>query len=183
MKTKLAVIANITVVSCMSYFLYDAVSKDKQEKEQVELILEQVKAQEVKMAELQCLAENVYHEARNEGLSGQRAVAWATLNRVANKSYPNSVCDVVYQAELNDKGIPIRNKCQFSWYCDGKSDAIENKAAWNVAFEIADIVMSAYGKEIDPTDGAFMYHAHYVRPYWASSYDKTTRIDSHIFYN
>ena len=133
--------------------------------------------------QLTCLAKNIYHEARNEGMTGQRAVAWATLNRVHSDKYPDTVCEVVYQAVLNEDGIPLRNECQFSWFCDGKSDEIENQAAWNVAEQIAVEVTNSYGKETDPTNGAFMYHAYYVEPYWATSYEKTARIDSHIFYN
>jgi spore germination cell wall hydrolase CwlJ-like protein len=126
---------------------------------------------------------NIYHEARNDGITGQRAVAWATINRVASDKYPDTICDVVYQAEFNENGIPFKNKCQFSWFCDGKSDEIQDQAAWRVAERIAEEVMNAHGKETDPTNGSIMYHAHYVTPYWAASYEKQVRIDSHIFYN
>jgi len=38
------------------------------------------------------------------------------------------------------------------------------------------------GKVKDPTEGATHYHATYVRPAWAKTKTKTTRIDRHIFY-
>jgi len=35
---------------------------------------------------------------------------------------------------------------------------------------------------LDFTDGATHYHATYVRPAWAKTKTRTTRIDRHIFY-
>lgn len=181
--TKIALAANAAVLASMVYLYHDVKTTEAaQEAEAVAITLE-VERQMTLAKELNCLATNIYHEARNDGMTGQRAVAWATLNRVESPSYPNTVCEVVYQAELNENGIPLRNKCQFSWFCDGKSDDIEDQASWNVAQSIAEEVMNAYGKETDPTNGAIMYHAHYVEPFWVSSYNETARIDSHIFYN
>jgi len=77
-------------------------------------------------SEAHCLALNIYHESRSDNLAGQYAVADVVLNRVENKRYPNTVCDVVYQGKMKpswkdpEKMIPIRNMCQFSWYCEGK---------------------------------------------------------------
>lgn len=173
-----------SAIACvMAYSLYDKISTEKFEQTQAEMIAEEVAEQMFLSAELECLAKNIYHEARSDGITGQRAIAWATLNRVHSDKYPDTICGVVYQAVLNEEGVPLRDECQFSWFCDGKSDDIQNQASWNVAEQIAIDVINSYGKETDPTDGAFMYHAHYVEPYWASSYEKTVRIDSHIFYN
>lgn len=181
--TKIAFVANAAVLASMVYLYKENMSMQaSQEAEAVAIALE-VERQMTRAKELNCLATNIYHEARNDGLTGQRSVAWATLNRVESPSYPNTICEVVYQAQLNENGIPLRNKCQFSWFCDGKSDDIEDQASWNIAQSIAEEVMNAYGKETDPTNGAIMYHAHYVEPFWVSSYTETARIDSHIFYN
>ena len=137
----------------------------------------------VKKRELRCLAENVYHEARGESITGKRAVAWVTMNRVTDKRYPNTVCDVVYQARLAPTGFPLRNKCQFSWYCDGKSDAIRNKSDWKDAMQIAEQVWNNHMKIPDPVIGAVMYHSDYIdSPKWAKDYTKLVRIDKHIFY-
>ena len=181
--TKIAVTANVIIVASMMYLYNDKFQTEiAQENEAIAITLE-VEKQLQNAKDLNCLATNIYHEARNEGLTGQRAVAWATMNRVESPKYPNSVCDVVYQAELNENGVPLKNRCQFSFYCDGKPDTVDDLAAWNVAEIVAEEVMTAYGVETDPTNGAIMYHAHYVTPYWASSYEKTARIDTHIFYN
>ena len=129
-----------------------------------------------------CLSLNLYHEARSEGRLGMKAVGWVTLNRVHSERYPNTVCDVVYQARLNDNGNPIRNQCQFSWWCDGLSDTPYDEVAWIEAQDIAHEVLQNYGVIEDPTESAIMYHASYVNPYWADSYDLTVRIGMHIFY-
>lgn len=130
----------------------------------------------------QCLAMNIYHEARGDSSLGQKAVGFVTLNRVYDSRYPNTICDVVYDAHVDSRGFPLRNKCQFSWYCDGKSDTPKSVQAWQEAKDLAHWVMQNYGVTDDYTDGATMYHASYVNPYWASSYDRTVRIDTHIFY-
>ena len=69
----------------------------------------------------ECLALNIYHEAKGESELGQRAVAYVTLNRAHDPAYPDDICDVVYQA-VKKNGVPVKNQCQFSWYCDGKDD-------------------------------------------------------------
>lgn len=129
-----------------------------------------------------CLALNIYHEARSDSRLGQRAVGYVTLNRVHDSRYPDTVCDVVYQAHLDSNGNPRRNQCQFSWYCDGKSDTPQNQRKWEQIQQIAHQILNNYGKREDFTEGAVMYHASYVNPYWASSYTRTVRIDTHIFY-
>jgi spore germination cell wall hydrolase CwlJ-like protein len=74
----------------------------------------------------------------------------------------------------------VLGKCQFSWYCDGKSDKPTNKKAWFQAKEIASIVLD--GGVFDFTEGATHYHAYYVYPSWRKTKTKVARIDSHIFY-
>ena len=181
--TKIGLVTNAVIAAAMLNVYCNKISQDRLEVIQADMIAQEVATQIHQANELQCLATNIYHEARSEGLTGQRAVAWATMNRVSSDAYPDTVCEVVYQAKLTEAGTPIQDKCQFSWYCDGKSDDIENETAWNEAVTIAEEVMYNYDIETDPTNGAIMYHAAYVEPYWASSYEKTARIDTHIFYN
>ena len=79
-----------------------------------------------------CLALNTYHEAKNQSMIGQIAVAEVVMNRVQDKRFPNSVCEVVKQGptrpswEDPKKEYPIKHRCQFSWYCAGKSDVPKN---------------------------------------------------------
>jgi N-acetylmuramoyl-L-alanine amidase len=131
---------------------------------------------------LMCLALNVYHESRSQSLIGQISVAQVTMNRVRDERYPDNVCDVVYQGEHYkwNPSVPIKNRCQFSWYCDGKSDEPKDKGAWEHAMLVAHGVY--YGNLDDFVEGATHYHAYYVLPDWASSKTFITRIDDHIFY-
>lgn len=133
---------------------------------------------------IECLAKNIYFEAGNQSELGMKAVAYVTLNRVFDDRYPDTVCDVVYQAHLNSNGQPKRHQCQFSWYCDGKSDKVRSRELFMTAVLVASEVMDDYRKQhdYDPTGGATMYHAFYVKPNWARHYKRTVRIDSHIFY-
>ena len=49
---------------------------------------------------IQCLAVNIYHEARDQGTAGKLAVSAVVLNRVNDKRFPNTVCEVVLQAHM-----------------------------------------------------------------------------------
>lgn len=124
--------------------------------------------------DVRCLALNIYHEARSETESGQVAVALVTLNRVASKAFPGSICAVVKQGGVK------RNRCQFSWWCDGRSDEPTNEKAWQRAMRIARRVIEA--SVPDPTHGALYYHASYCKPSWSSAFKRTARIGQHLFY-
>ena len=131
---------------------------------------------------LVCLALNVYHEARDQPFIGQVAVAQVVMNRVRDDRYPDTVCDVVKQGPTYSwaEDYPVRHRCQFSWYCDGKSDKPRDTKAYEQARMIAHGVY--YGNLDDFVEGATHYHAHYVYPEWAKSKTRTVRIDDHIFY-
>ena len=130
--------------------------------------------------EKECLAENVYFEARGQGQAGWVAVAQVTLNRVQDKRFPNTICEVVKQGLTYENGYPIKNKCQFSWYCDGKSDKIKNIIVYNKIIELMNYILDQ--GLFDITDGPTHYHADYVRPDWAKTKTKTIEIEDHIFY-
>lgn len=125
-----------------------------------------------------CLALNVYWEARSEDVISQASVAWVALNRVRNPRYPSNACAVITEAKLW-KGHPIRDQCQFSWYCDGLSDFPKNKDAFSWAVHIAKLVID--GAISDPTEGSTHYHADYVNPKW-KKLKKTVTIGIHHFY-
>ena len=125
--------------------------------------------------DLECLALNVYWEARSESLLGQTAVAAVTLNRVAAPAFPDTVCEVVYQGE--ERG---RHLCQFSWRCDGRSDQPRNPIAWEEARRMARRALS--DGVADPTGGALWYHAAHVLPRWAGEMTLHARIGHHLFY-
>ena len=130
-------------------------------------------------AAIMCLALNIYHEARGESIAGQIAVAQVTMHRKESTQYPDTVCGVVKQGKYKN-GIPVLYKCQFSWWCDGKSDEAKNEEQWEQSKELAEKVYFGYIPDI--VEGALHYHATSVNPYWASSYSKVVQIDNHIFY-
>jgi N-acetylmuramoyl-L-alanine amidase len=134
-----------------------------------------------KADEVECLALNIYHEARNQPTAGKLAVAQVTLNRVKHDRFPNTICGVVYQGYyLNNN--PIKHKCQFSWWCDGKSDKPKEIESWNYALMLARHMHEGFFDNIDVVKDATHYHAVYVKPYWTKEKKKVKVIADHIFY-
>ena len=135
-----------------------------------------------------CMAKNIFFEAAIESTAGKLAVAHVTLNRVDSKQFPNSVCEVVYEGPhytaSNGTQYPVRDRCQFSWYCDGKGDdPREGSRLWEDAQELAKYVLLRQEELPDITDGALHYHASYIdATKWAKKTKITTKIDTHIFY-
>ena len=126
-------------------------------------------------AEQKCLAEGIYFEARGEDVKGQAAVAQVILNRVRNPAYPSTICGVVYQNKS------WRNRCQFSFACDGTRPRVRSEHHYRVAKEVAMAVTA--GKVFIPEVGsATHYHATYVNPRWARTMEKMKKIGLHIFY-
>ena len=131
--------------------------------------------------QVQCMALNVYYEARGSNLADRAAVADVVLNRVNDSRYPDTVCGVVKQGLQDANGNMLRNKCQFSWYCDGKHDRPQDEDRWVEAQSIAWNIVEE-GKFRGITEGATHYHATYVNPRWASTLQLVGRIGAHIFY-
>ena len=50
---------------------------------------------------VECLAKNIYHEARGEPANGKQAVAHVVLNRVNRNDFPNTICAVGYSSILS----------------------------------------------------------------------------------
>ena len=138
--------------------------------------------------EVTCMEKNIFFEAAIESTAGKLAVAHVTLNRVESKYFPNTVCNVVYEGlhytHASGKEFPVRDRCQFSWYCDGKGDEPrEGSRLWEDSQELARYVLLRQEELPDITDGALHYHASYIdAPRWAKSKKITTKIDTHIFY-
>ena len=126
--------------------------------------------------QVDCLAQNIYHEAGHETKEGQIAVALVTLNRLASGNYGNDVCGVVNQK--------TNGMCQFSWVCQPfiatKSLTGTNNSLYNNIRDLAVYVIMNYDNMKDVTHGATYYHADYVNPGWGLP--KTTQIGRHIFY-
>lgn len=118
--------------------------------------------------ELDCLAQNIYFEARNQSLSGKLSVANVTKNRVKSNLYPDTYCEVVWQPK------------QFSWTHDGKSDRMTDKKARDHAYQVAWFFLTY--EYSDRTNGSTHYHSIKVQPPWADEKKKVIQIEDHIFY-
>lgn len=123
-------------------------------------------------AQVECLARAAYHEARGEGRRGMAAVVHVVLNRAEAPAYPDEPCAVVEQGR--------GGRCQFSWFCDGLPDEPTNPVAYDRALDVAEAAAS--GTLPDPTDGATMFHAKRVDPYWTDAAEKTAEVGDHVFY-
>jgi|TARA_R110000851_G_scaffold8550_1_gene32961 spore germination cell wall hydrolase CwlJ-like protein len=123
---------------------------------------------------LMCLALNIYFEARSEPIQGQIAIAEVTLNRVASSDFPNDICGVVLQEN--------KDGCQFSWWCDGKSDYPKEHNSLRTSKAIAKLMLEE-GEYISVVgENATHYHNDEVYPYWADHLQRIRRIGKHIFY-
>ena len=133
---------------------------------------------------LVCLATAIYFEARGEPTVGQIAVGQVIMSRVNDHRYPDNVCDVVKEGYYYswNTSIPIPDKCQFSFWCDGKPEEITDHGAYEWAEEISWGLIEGTLNIIDLTDGATHYHAYYVKPSWSKRFTQTVRINDHIFY-
>ena len=130
----------------------------------------------VRERQLDCLAQNIYHEAGYEPFEGKVAVAQVTLNRAESGQFPGDICKVIYQKNI----VYDRVLCQFSWYCEGKSGIKpKNNVAYEQSMEAAKKVLME-GFRLPSLESALYYHADYVNPKWNKV--KVAKIGRHIFY-
>jgi len=143
----------------------------------------QLNVVQVDPIELECMSKNIYFEASTESTAGKIAVGQVVLNRKDSISFPNTVCDVIYEGKHYKSGFPVRDRCQFSWYCDGKHDRPFRGKLWENSVELAKFLLET-DDLVDITDGATFYHADYISaPRWTTTKIKTVTIDRHIFYS
>ena len=149
------------------------------------IILPEIKIKAPKIeTPFECLRKNIWFEARSEGVEGMTAVANVTLTRTKTPNYPRDVCGVVYQTMRDHDGSIRKNKCQFSWYCDGKPDVIKltkrNKEVWELSGQIAHKALAGELPMI--VNDATHYHEYSINPKWAGDMMQVTQINNHIFY-
>ena len=132
--------------------------------------------------ELHCLALNVYFEARGEEPDGQFAVADVVMHRVNHFEYPDTICGVVQEGVYPswNPTVPLKNKCQFSWFCDRKPDTPFDLEAFEAAMYVATVVL---GDDYHPViEYGLYYHTHDVNPDWAEEKLQVASIGNHLFY-
>lgn len=122
---------------------------------------------------LTCLARTIYWEAKGEPREGMAAVAAVVMNRLADPDFPKSICAVVTQGRES-------RACQFSWWCDGRPDDVEEEQPYATAKEIA---REALNQQLaDPTGGAVNFHLAGQTPAWVASFRRTVQVGQHVFY-
>jgi spore germination cell wall hydrolase CwlJ-like protein len=147
--------------------------------------------------DLECMSKNIYFEGQNQSFAGQLSIGLVVLNRVKDTRFPNSVCEVIYEGPIKESWrtkvnlslpdtkriyYPIRHRCQFSWYCDGKPDEIKDSNTYAKIEYVASLLLDENITVKDITEGATHYHAYYVAPDWGKDHVKILQIDDHIFY-
>lgn len=125
-------------------------------------------------AQWQCLAQAIYFESRGEPLAGQIAVAEVVLNRVGSRQFPSTVCGVTRQGAGSGKG------CQFSYACDGNSDAMRSSLARDRSEKLARLMLD--GRPRTVAGGATYFHVRSIRPDWSRRFSRTATIGHHMFY-
>ncbi|WP_406819001.1 cell wall hydrolase [Pseudomonas sp. KnCO4] len=120
-----------------------------------------------------CLARTVYWEAKGADAEDMAAVASVVLNRLGSEGFPDTICGVVKQ------GVESK-ACQFSWWCDGRPDQVEEPQRYGIAKEIARKALNQQLK--DSTGGALYFHDRNVRPDWAKAYRRTAQTQHFLFY-
>jgi spore germination cell wall hydrolase CwlJ-like protein len=120
-------------------------------------------------AEVTCMAQALYYEARGEGQSGQEAVAEVILQRVRSGGHPGTICGVV------------REPRQFSFLTDGSTLRELDADAWQSAKQLAARIVR--GELVTSlTRRALYYHQVDIQPAWASEMVRTVKIGNHVFY-
>lgn len=118
--------------------------------------------------QVQCLAQNAYHEARGQGNAGMEAVTSVVLNRVHDPRFPKTPCAVIHQR--------TKQSCQFSWVCSNRT--IRDKQAYQQA--LASVRRVYYNEVADRTGGAVYFHERSWRG--GKKLKLTARIGDHSFY-
>ncbi len=122
---------------------------------------------------LTCLARTIYWEARGEATDSMEAIANVVMNRLGHDGFPDTICRVVKQG--HEQGA-----CQFSWWCDGRSDHAREDDPYAIAKEISRKALNL--QLTDRTGGALYFHQRTVNPSWAAEYLKTVEIGEFMFY-
>lgn len=131
--------------------------------------------------QIDCLADNIYFEARAEPLVGQMAIAFVTLNRVQSGQFGATICKVVKQK--------FNGVCQFSWWCNDTTryQSVKRYYDWDIYDEVRKLathVFLNYNELHDITHGAMFFHSQHVSRHMlgTTKIKQTTRIGRHIFY-
>jgi spore germination cell wall hydrolase CwlJ-like protein len=169
------IILSIVGVSLIGLIAYQGINYKLEQLKAADARISPVTA-EVRDKQLDCLAKNIYHEAKGEPFEGKVAVAQVTLNRAASGQFPSDICKVVYQKNV----IYEKVLCQFSWYCDQATAAKpKNTAAYKECQIVARQVLLEEFR-LPSLNKALYFHATHINPGWKK--EKVATIGGHVFY-
>ena len=169
------IILSVIGISLVGLIAYEGISYKLAQLKAAELQASPITA-EVRDKQLDCLAKNIYHEAKGEPFEGKVAVAQVTINRAASGQFPSDICKVVYQKNVvYDKVL-----CQFSWYCEQATVAKpKNTAAYKECQIVARQVLLEEFR-LPSLNKALYFHATHINPGWKK--EKVATIGNHVFY-
>ena len=126
-------------------------------------------------ADLNCLHENIFFEARNQPLEGMKMVGIVTIKRTEQPEFAHTICGVVHE------------HAQFSWTLKNHKvnhkDKIEDNA-WEYTGVVAENLLNDYNSLDNNYNGLVYYHATRIKPpHWTHNLKKEFTIGSHIFYS
>ena len=126
-------------------------------------------ARTVSHKEMQCLAKNIYHEARGEDIAGMMGVAQVTLNRA----------DTQYRGKKTLCGV-VHDSHQFSWTKDIQKTKKLDKPSWQQSLHIAQLVL--LGVRIKEIEDSIYFHSHKIKsPIWTKNLSVNKKIGQHIY--
>jgi len=170
------IVLNCLVLLAVAMAAQTAVNQKFEKLKQARETASPVTAQ-LRQAQLDCLARNIYHEAGYESFEGKVAVAQVTINRAESGQFPSDICQVVYQKNI----VYEKVLCQFSWYCEGPSAKKPmNGPVYTESMEVAKKVLLE-GFRLPSIKKALYFHGDYVNPKWGKQ--PVAKIGRHIFYN
>ena len=167
----------LPAVALMSIVCFAYSGRTRVEPALIEAERRNAAAAQQRALDLECLAENIYFEARGEPLDGQRAVAEVTLNRTRSPYFPHTICAVVHETQWD----PLRRRlvAHFSW-TELSALSEPTGSAWKQAMTVASAAYDDTYTQVVP--GALFYHATSIRPDWARTKTAVATIGNHIFY-
>lgn len=121
-----------------------------------------------------CLTEAIYFEARGESFKSMAAVAEVIINRRNSSRFPDTICGVISQ------GSERRNRCQFSYKCDGRKEVFDDQGAYLKVGKLARLMLDGVVPKL--TGGALFYHNATVKPRWSRKFRLTAKVGGHLFY-
>jgi len=120
-------------------------------------------------AQIHCLQEIAYFEARGEGVGGMLAVMLVARNRVLSDQFPDTFCQVRDQPK------------QFSFIDQITNRKMRDNDSKEIAKQLATMVY--YSGDEPYLNNALYYHASSIKPNW--NYNllaEVGRIGNHVFY-